>query len=232
MTVEPAPTSRGPRTQLLAAGVGLVLLTLGASLLVAQWPAGMTYPDEWVDYGSDTAVGLRVEGPSVGFVLGIALVALGTGVLGMVLGWGMTGRGGGGQVLVRLWRTHRALVVVAVGGALLVALGALLLANATGTSDDEAWPVIVARSDLAPESWTDVADVSDMADDFSDALELSDGTVVSEVPAARFTTVVLETTPERAGTSDERAVGLLLGGLGLVLLGGVGGWLLAPTRER
>ncbi|CAM5786062.1 hypothetical protein [Cellulomonas persica] len=229
MTLEPAPTSRGPRTQLLAAGVGLALLTLGASLLVAQWPVGMTYPDEWVDYGSDAVVGLRVEGPSVGFVLGIALVALGAGVLGMVLGWGMTGRGGGGQVLVRLWRTHRALVVVAVGGALLVALGALLLANATGTSDDEAWPVVVARPDLAPERWTDVAD---MADGSSDALELSDGTVVSEVPAARFTSVQLETTPERAGTSDERVVGLLLGGLGLVLLGGVGGWLLAPTRER
>lgn len=233
MTAEPSPMTRGRRTLLLAAGAGLALLAVGVYLVVMGWPTGASYPqDGWFAYGPEDMVGISVAGPSAGFVVGFVLVALGAGVLGAALGWGLSGRAGDGQALVALWRAHRVLVVVASGGALLLALGALLFANAASTADDGSSMVVVAGLQSVP--WTDVQDMAarDAWEGSWDEPDPSGVTPVSEIDGARFTTNEPETTLERVGAAGERAVGLLIGGAGLLLLGGVGGWLLAPARRR
>ncbi len=243
---------RDRRAPLVVAVVGAVLVLLGAYLVAAGWPSRVGYRQgEWFAYGTGSMVGIAVEGPSAGFVIGIVLVALGTGTIGAVAGWALGRHPGARRAVVQvgratsaLWRRHRVLVIVAVVGALLAALGALLLSGAaSATSTASTSRLVVTASPMGPASWSDEDDGYDDGYGYGDGYLYDDGwydqgaqqpveQVGDELATARFESVDTGAMAggEQAAAPDERVAGMLLGGLGLVLLGGVGGWALAPRR--
>ncbi|MCR6704905.1 MAG: hypothetical protein NVV66_09490 [Cellulomonas sp.] len=277
MPSELPASPRDRRAPLVVAGVvGAVLVLLGAYLVAAGWPSRVGYRQgEWFAYGTGSMVGIAVEGPSAGFVIGIVLVALGTGTIGAVAGWALGRHPGARRAVVQvgratsaLWRRHRVLVVVAVVGALLAALGALLLSGAaSATSTASTSRLVVTTSPMGPASWSDEDDGYDDGYGYGDGYGYDDGygygdgygyddgygygdgylyddgwydqgaqqpveQVGDELATARFESVDTGAMAggEQAAAPDERVAGMLLGGLGLVLLGGVGGWALAPRR--
>lgn len=136
----PVHSAHNRRTPLVVAGVGAALVAVGVYLVTTAWSSQTTYLVSELADATGSMFAFAVAGPPAGLVVGIVLVALGAAAIGAVGGWRLSrsrGRGRGarrrsadvGRAAAALWRTHRVLVVLVAAGALLAALGVLMISG-------------------------------------------------------------------------------------------------------
>lgn len=132
----PVHSAHNRRTPLVVAGVGAALVAVGVYLVTTAWSSQTTYLVSELADATGSMFAFAVAGPPAGLVVGIVLVALGAAAIGAVGGWRLSRSRGArrrsadvGRAAAALWRTHRVLVVLVAAGALLAALGVLMISG-------------------------------------------------------------------------------------------------------